>query len=284
MNVDETRSTAMFDNVVVGIAEVEAGRDALALARQLASGNGTLTLVTVEQLVLGEQSEAPTAARAAAGRHALEELEALREEAHAAAVVRGARARSVATGLHDAVRDGGDLLVIGASRRDDYERMFLGDDTRDVLDDPPRPVAVAPVGYASRVSGLQRIGVAYDGSTGAARAVAVARELAREWRAELSAFEAVPEPVQVRDPWNPDPEIAQLVADARERVAALGGVTAEAGAGDPAGALAGYAATVDLIVVGAHEHRPLDRLSEGSTAQRLAAVSPSPVLVLAAST
>jgi nucleotide-binding universal stress UspA family protein len=57
-------------------------------------------------------------------------------------------------------------------------------------------------------------------------------------------------------------------------------VEAQAGAGDAADELARYSDSVDLLVIGAHKHRPIDHLFDGSTSQRLAGRACSPLLVL----
>jgi nucleotide-binding universal stress UspA family protein len=103
---------------------------------------------------------------------------------------------------------------------------------------------------------------------------------ARGWR-PVSAFRAVPEPLRVRDAWDPQPEIDEGVAQARRRLAELGDLEPyAASADDAAEALARYGAAVDLLVVGSHEYRPIDHLLPGSTAQRLADDTPCPLLVL----
>jgi nucleotide-binding universal stress UspA family protein len=242
----------MFDKVVVGVDDHQAGRDALELATRLVSPNRTLMLVHVQMLAFATPPDAdPHRARDLAERgRALERLAALRDEAHVDAELLCVDARSVAAGLHETVHRRGDLLAIGASRRDDYDRTFIGDDTREVLKNPPSAVAVAPASYATRPHLLRKIGVAYDGSSGSEQALAVARELARDRHAELSAFEAVAEPIRVRDPWNPEVEIGERVAEARERLASLSDVDPHAAAGDAAEELTGYAASVDLLVLG----------------------------------
>ena len=106
--------------------------------------------------------------------------------------------------------------------------------------------------------------------------------LAAERRAELSAFEAVPVPVYPREPWNVNGEVEEHVEAARRRVAALGHLEAEAGFGDPAHELARYGQSVDLLVIGGHDYRPIDHLLEQSTAQRLADEVSTPLLVLPA--
>ena len=105
--------------------------------------------------------------------------------------------------------------------------------------------------------------------------------LARERGAELSAFQAVPEPY-VHSIVNPQPEIEAGLAEARKRIAELGDVEPHVVSSDDAAeALARYGASVDLLVLGSHRYRPIDHLLSGSTAQRLADDAPCPLLVLA---
>ena len=270
----------MFDSVVVGVDDFQTGRDALALARQLLSTDGKLMLVYVQVLMIEPAPDSDPAWQIRDRRRAMERLESLGDEAHVDAELLVVQAGSVAAGLHEAVRRHGDLLVIGASRRDEYEREFVGDDTRAVLEDSPSPVAVAPAGYAMFPTGLKTIGVEYDGSPESEQALAMARELARRRHAGLSAFEAVPEPTYVHDPHNVDGEIEEGVARARARVAALGDVEPHAASGERAEELARYAASVDLLVLGSHRYGPIDRLRGGSRSERLADRAPCPLLVL----
>lgn len=244
----------MFDNVVVGIDNYEAGRDALELAKQLVPPDGDMLLVFVEVVMRAPGPDTDPQWQLDERRRALERLASVRDDANADAQLLTVQAGSVARGLHEAVRRHGDLLVIGASRRDEFELTFVGDDTRQVLQDAPSAVAVAPTGYATRLPSLDTIGVGYDGSPASEQALTVASTLARERGAELSAFEAV--------------------------AAELGGVKPHVASGDPAQALARYAASIDLLVVGSHEYRLRDRFSGGSTSQRLADSAACPLLVL----
>ena len=136
--------------------------------------------------------------------------------------------------------------------------------------------------YAARARALDTIGVAYDGSPHSGQALAVASELTRELKAELSAFQVVPEPMYVSDPVNGQLALEDRLAKAREQLAALEDVTPHVGSGDAVEGLTRYGASVDLLVLGGHEHRRRDRFSPGSTAQRLADGVSSPLLVLAA--
>jgi nucleotide-binding universal stress UspA family protein len=270
----------MFDNIIIGVDGRETGRDALGLAKQLASQERQVTLAYVQ--VLPVKPPPDTGDRAYDRRRAAERLASLGDESHVDADVLCVEARSVAAGLHDlAVRRDADLLVIGASRSDELDRVFVGDDTRSVLEQAPCAVAVAPTGYAARPQALETIGAAYDGSPESRRALAVARKLARERNAELSAFEAVREPLSVQDPWDPQPEIDEGLAKTREGIAELGDVEPHAASGDAIEELTRYGASVDLLVVGSHQYGPIDHLRPGSTAQRLADNAPCPLLVLA---
>ena len=273
----------MFDRVVIGINGYEAGRDAIALAKALLSGDGVVTLAYVEVLQSEPAPEADTQADDEAQRFGLERLGRLRDEAQIAAEISRIEAPSVRRGLHEfAVGQDADLLVIRPGRDDPVAHMFLGDEAREVLEDPPCPVAVAPVGYCQCSGRIRKIGVAYDGSPESDRALALARKLTAAHRATLSAFEAVRAPVYARDVWNVEVEIDTDVEKARQRIAALGDVEAHAELVDDAvEGLKEYGASVDLLVLGAHKFRPADRLVERSKSQRLADEPPCPLLVLA---
>ena len=272
----------MFDNLIVGVDGPEDGRDALWLAEQLAFSDAQLTLAHVQ--VVGPKPDPTSGAVSLAGEalRAMERLALLRDQAHVDARLLCVEAGSVVAGLHELVaRHGGDVLVIGASRRDDYERTFVGDDARAVLKNAPCPVAIAPLGHARRAPALRKIGAAYDGSPESEQALALARMLARERGAELSAFQAVREPLYLHSLVDPQPDVDEAVAAARKRIAELRDVEAHAAASDDdAETLARYGASVDLLVLGSHRYRPIDHLLSGSTAQRLADVAPCPLLVL----
>lgn len=185
----------MFDTVIVGVDGPEAGRDALRLARQLCSPHAQLTLACVEVVPREPWPPSGAVTEAVHARRALRRLASLRDESHVDAHLVFVGAGSVAAGLHElAVRREADVLVIGASRGDELLRPYAGDQTQAVLEYAPCAVAVAPIGYATRPQVLKRIGAAYDGSPESEQAFALARVLARENGAELSAFQAVPSP------------------------------------------------------------------------------------------
>jgi nucleotide-binding universal stress UspA family protein len=281
----------MFDNAIVGVDDNDAGRDAVALAMRLACGRRSLAFAHVEVVALTPPDSAGTS-ESAECRRAMQRLAWLADEAGVDADVTCVQARSVARGLHElGVSRRADLLVIGASRRDELDHALVGDETREVMRHAPCAVAVAPRGFATRPPVMRKIGVAYDGSSESAQALALARTLAREHGAELSAFHAVPEPDRperrataarlVNDPWSTQAEIDEAVETARSQIAQLGDVEPYATSGDAVEELARYGASVDLLIAGSHNYTPLEAwMSVQSTAQQLADSAPCPLVVL----
>ena len=257
----------MFHNVVAGVLtgvlDDQTDRDMIALAKELVAPEGRLTLLHLHLVTAKPARDSGSLADMAKCRTAPERLTALADELSVDAELRCVEAHSPRRGLHEfASRRRADLLVVGVSRSDENDRTFLGDDTRKVLEDAPCAVAVAPPEFAARASAIKTIGVGFDGSVHSERAVGLARRLAAERGAELSAFEAVPVPVYARDPWNVKGEVEEHVEAARQRVAALGHLEPEAGVGDPVHELATYGQSVALLVIGGHDYRPIDHLLE----------------------
>lgn len=270
----------MFSNVVVGVKELEAGRDALRLARALTSAKGNLTLAHVQVVAPKPAPDSGAAGSAARRRDALARLAALRDESQLDAEVVCDEARDVRKGLHDIARAReADVLVIGASRHDVIYRDLVGDEAREVLDDAPCAVAVAPVGYSDQRGPLRAIGVAYGHSPESARVLAVANELAIDCHAKLSVFHAV-SGLHVHDRGHFEDGIEDEVRQARDRLEQLTGVEAHAEYGDPAQELGRYGQSVDLLVLGSHRHRPIARLLGQGTVQRVADEPPCPLLVV----
>jgi len=89
----------------------------------------------------------------------------------------------------------------------------------------PCAIAIAPAAYSQQPVAMREIGVAYNGSPESKHAVAVAREMAAQCGAKLSAFEAVSLPTSafLAGPAPIDGAAEGLVDEARARIAALGG-------------------------------------------------------------
>ena len=273
----------MFDRVVVGTNGASGGRDALALAKELAGDMGEIALahVYIESQLPSRGS--PGVFQAGERRHSHELLESARSESGLDPRLCPVESPSVGRGLHElAERIGADLIVVGSSGRGLLGRVLQGDDMRAALNAAPCAVAIAPNGYAHRPAILAEIGVGYDGSPESQHALSVARELAAEHGARVSAFEAVSLPPRTfADPRHPGPETVQAeVEKVRERLAALGGIEPHAAYGEPAEELALYGASVDLLIVGSRGYGPIGRLIHGRTSLRLASSARCPLLVL----
>jgi nucleotide-binding universal stress UspA family protein len=274
----------MFKNVVVGVDNEEGGRDAVALAMMLAADGGKLTLVQVYRAALGlsgadyEHDE---------HERIRELLERRRTQAGVEAELRWYESPSVGRGLHElAELTCADLLVIGSSRRGLLGRVLIGDDTRAALNGAPCAVAIAPAGYSRESAVMREVGVGYDGSPESKAALALARAVAADHHTKLSAFQAVFMPSHLYLGYLGSfarvqaDSIDHEVDEARDRIAALGGVEPHAAYGDPAEELTLYSASLDLLVVGSRGYGPLGRLVYGGVAQRLARTARCPLLVL----
>ena len=273
----------MFRQIIVGVDQHQGGRDAVALGTALLAADGEMTLAHVDtsdpyvyrgvshMYERRERDEALTLLRAAADGTSVEPS------------LRAISSTSVGRGLCGLAEEAGsDLLVVGSSRRGRAGRALLGDDTHAVLNGAACAVAVAPMGYGNAPAVIREIGVGYDGSPESERALELARRLAAERRARLSAFHAVSVPAYVlgAGPDAIDASIDDVVTEARMRISTLDGVEPHAAYGSPAEELTLFSASVDLLVLGSRGYGPIGRAVHGSVSQRLARSTQCPLLVL----
>jgi nucleotide-binding universal stress UspA family protein len=287
----------MFNNILVGVDDREVGHDAITLAKTLLGPSGRVTLAHV-------LTSEPYVLRGAAGRYAADNwaraaelqeqeralalLERARDEARLSDLgvqltLRCVRSPSVGRGLHELAETvRADLLVLGSSRQSLLGRAVIRDDTRAALSGARCAVAIAPSAYSEHPRAMREIGVGYDGSVESEYAVDVARELADEAGAKLSAFTALSIPTSAFGPGHRPltDAINALVSKANERIAALGGVEPHAAYGTAAEELAVYSASLDLLIVGSRAYGPVGRLIHGSTSARLARTARCALLVL----
>jgi nucleotide-binding universal stress UspA family protein len=273
----------MFTRIIVGVDEHHGGRDAIALATALLSADGELTLAHVDAsdpyVYRGVSALYETRERELALMRLGEAATGMRTEPSLQAI----SSTSVGRGLHElAEQSGADLLVVGSSRRGLAGRALLGDDTHAALNGASCGVAVAPTGYGSAPAVIREIGVGYDASPESERALELARELAAERGARLSAFQAVSVPAYVLGAGaaSIDASIDDVVAEARKRIALLDGVEPHAAYGSPAEELTLFSASVDLLVIGSRGYGPIGRIVHGSVSLRLARSARCPLLVL----
>jgi nucleotide-binding universal stress UspA family protein len=178
----------VFRQIVVGMEEGKSSRDAIGIAQKLLAREGELTLthVCTGDPHIYRGVSAPYVSRA------LELLERTRNETGIHAQLRWRGSHSVGRGLHELCEViGADLLVVGSSRRGLLGRVLIGDDTRAALGGAPWARAIAPARDVTEPGTMREIGVGYDGSPESEHALELARQLATEVGAELSALEAI---------------------------------------------------------------------------------------------
>jgi nucleotide-binding universal stress UspA family protein len=274
----------MFNNVLVGIDGTAGGRDAIALARQLADGGAQITLAHVDGgdlrrvragvpgAVLAEQEES----------HNL--LTEERTKAGVKARLVSVLATSPGRGLHQqAEEQDADLIVVGSCRHGALGRAVLGDDTRAALNGAHCAVAVASRGFAERSPPIADVGVGYDGSKESQAALELARKLRSATSANVHVIEVVAIPTAAYAgmvaPVLGD-SIDVLLQDATKRMRELGDVEAHAIYGLAGEELAAFSATVDIMVVGSRGYGPLRRVVLGSTSNYMQRHARSSLIVL----
>jgi nucleotide-binding universal stress UspA family protein len=276
----------MFSNVLIGVDGRSGGRDAVALARQLAEPEGRFTLAHVYG---GNWTVGPGGGIALAV-EAEDSDQLLAREQDAVSLpaeLLAYSAQSAGRGLHElAELRHSDLLVIGSSRRGLVGRVLMGDQTRASLNGARCAVAIAPSGYAESSHALAKLGVGYDRSPESKRALAAARELAARHGGVISALSVVSlQRVPVGggtipgDYWS-EVVVREISDDEQQRMNGLDGVHGQAIYGVPGEERARFGADLDLLIVGSRSYGPLGRLVGGSTSNYLARHAHCPLLIL----
>jgi nucleotide-binding universal stress UspA family protein len=233
----------MFTNIVVGVDGGQGGRDAVALAKQLAQPDSKITLANC----YGQTG----LLRLAAGRMHADSSEMLTRTAALASIdarLVSLAYASVSRGLHQfATHVAADLLVLGSRHRGTFGRALLGEDSHDALDGAPCPVAIAPSGY-DPPQHLARIGVGYEGSEQSEPAMQAAESLARLHDSRVSALSVV----------------------------SLKSIPY----GEPGAELARFGGRLDLLIVDSGSEGLLERLLNGSTSDYPVRQPRCPLLVM----
>jgi nucleotide-binding universal stress UspA family protein len=278
----------MFENVLVGVDGSSNGRDAIALAEQLAGSAGKLTLVHVRSGELNPLLVATPQLLDEARDASMALLEGERADCDVQGELRSVVAAGAGSGLHrQAEEQGADLLVVGSSGRSGFGRAMLGDDTRAALNGAPCAVAVASRGYAGKRGQagdpIGRVGVAYNRSPESQHALAVAMEVAQASGASIAALEVVSIPAYafsgLMAPTIGD-TIDLMIAEANARMSELPDVDGRAVYGLAGEELAAFGEDLDLLVVGSRGYGPLKRLVLGSTSDYLERHARCSLLVL----
>lgn len=273
----------MFDNVAVGMDGRSGGRDAIALAKQLAAPDARVTLAHVYGSE-GMLSRGGGIVFTAARKYAEQMLEHERETGSLEAELVVLIGPAVGRALHElAERRHVDLLVVGTCHRGSIGRVLAGNDALATLNGAPCAVAIAPAGYEHQASRPAVVGVGEDASPESTLALQAALELAGRFGAAVRAMSVVGlQSVPNDDPGSADwTEATQrLIREQSARLASISGVDGVAVYGEPSDQLTGLSETVDLLVVGSRGYGSLGRLMNGSTSTYLAGHVHCPLLVL----
>ncbi len=188
--------------------------------------------------------------------------------------------------------DGARMIVVASSHRGPIGRTLAGSVGESLLHGASVAVAVAPQGYDDRDQDrLQRIAVAFDGSSESWMALETAIGLAERCHAEVTAVTVADYPrygygtvwaILSVDEFR-DAELTgkrRLLELATSRIPA--GIERESRVltGDPATELGDVSGEFDLMIVGSRSWGPLKRTLLGSTTRKLIRSSACPVLVL----
>jgi len=172
----------MFATIVAGTDTLQKGRNAVALAHELAWATGArLLLVAVHDH--GPTQPADLVRR----------LRILRNELAPEALVLTVPDSSPANGLRRVAEEqGADLIVVGARERSRMRRFLEGEPGMQVLRGAPCAVAVAP-DSAAAPRALRRVGACVDGTSESAAALELARGVARCTGASVAKLASIDE-------------------------------------------------------------------------------------------
>jgi nucleotide-binding universal stress UspA family protein/RimJ/RimL family protein N-acetyltransferase len=280
----------MFANIIVGIDGTDGGRDALALAKNLAGPTTRMVLVTAFP-----HDEHPTRGTSVG----FEDLmrtdtdKALSESAgdDPRCRIHAIPDSSPARALHDeAERERADLIVVGSCNHGVLSRVLVGDVSRATLHGSPCPVAVAPHGYRDHApSAIKTIGVGFNGTEESRAALALSVGLATTGKAKLRLLTADTSPASMGPAymyaynWSEIDAENRLNAELAISTAAenLGVPTeTETVATNAGAALEHMSENVDLIVAGSRGWGATHRVVLGSTTDHITHHAHCPVIVV----
>lgn len=201
--------------------------------------------------------------------------------------------RGPATALEEiAANDGAQMIVVGSSHRGAVGRTLAGSVGESLLEGASCSVAIAPHGYGDRDQDrLQRIGVAFDGSSEAWSALETAIGIAERCHAEVTVITVADYPtLGYATAWtiSSTGEFEDAEAADKERLLQLAtsripdNLERESRAltGNPTDQLSAISDEFDLMVAGSRSWGPLKRTLLGSTTRKLIRSCACPVLIL----
>lgn len=176
----------MFSTIIAGVDGRDSGRDAIALASALPSATSARLILAHGLILAHVVCYGWHPARAGSVQARKRALGMLAAEARTLGVDARPAAITEETAAHGIARivaaERADLVVVGPPHRGRLGRVLIGDDARAVLDAAGCPVALIPRGWRSELRPPWRVGVGYDGTPQARRAL--------PWRAPSPARRA----------------------------------------------------------------------------------------------
>lgn len=276
--------------LLVGFDGSDGGRDALELARVLASE--TEASVVVATVLFGGPLPLELAHLE---EHEARDAELLFEQARGVLSgieletrpYGGGSPAAILTQLAEDEDEHFDAIVVGSPHRGSLGRVLIGSVARNLLNGGPRAVFVAPRGYADEQHDpFRRIAVGYDGSPESKQALRSAEALAKHSNATLRLTTVVSIPVFVHGAvgYTPAPvpvDAEKLQSEAVATVDPKLAVEERRLDGSPGSMLVKDCEDgVDLLVLGSRGYGPLTRVLLGSVSRRAAQDAPCPVLVV----
>jgi nucleotide-binding universal stress UspA family protein len=280
----------MFAQIIVGIDGSDGGRDALALAKQLAGDDAELVLVTAfphDEVANRATSQGFECLLRDDVDKVLKESAASDSRCRVHAVADSSPGRA----LHEeAAREEADLIVVGSCHLGAIGRVLAGDVSRATLHGAPCPVAVAPHGYRDAASGpIHTIGVGYNATDESRHALAFSARLAEAVDGRLRLLTAVTSPGSMGPAymyaynWGEVQAESRLAAELQisEAADALS-VPAETETinENPGIALERLSEHVDLVVAGSRGWGATHRVVLGSTTDHITHHAHCPVIVV----
>jgi nucleotide-binding universal stress UspA family protein len=279
--------------ILVGVDPVHHDADAPVLAALLARATGAPVIA-----VAAYRDDTPRTLSDADHVHelrgeAMARLDAVEPAFHGLAVETAAVAGpSAARVLHDcAEARGAALLVLGSTHRGAVGRITLGSTADRLLHGATCPVVVAPLGFAERMRGIDRIGVGFVETEEGHEALRAAAALAAACGAELHAATAVEPlpwsttrlapPIDVNAHLQRQREQAEVtLRSALDRVQPAVRSHVEVLVDPPVVALEQFSDDVDLLVCGSRGYGPLGSVLLGGVSRRLVHRAACPVVVV----
>jgi nucleotide-binding universal stress UspA family protein len=273
--------------LLVGFDGSDGSRDALALAKALASASGASALVVAvlpyDPFPVGfEELEGDAAAKA---EPLLEEAsDSLADLSIETRVFGGGSPAWVMT--HLAEEGSIDTIVVGSPHRGALGRALIGSTAESLLHGAPCAVVAAPRGYAAETDASFRlIAVGYDGTAESKAALHRAEAIAQETGAAIRVLTVVSPPVALPGvvgytPALP-PEPEKILEEATNALDSNLTIDGRVLSGPVAKTLAEACEDgVDLLLAGSRRYGPVMRVLLGSVSTELIHKAPCPVMVV----